>query len=54
MAKAERWPAHGRLGLLVEKDDIVITSYTDSRGYIPTSCGVDSKNKTVFIIVKNK
>jgi len=52
MTKAERWPKHGKLGLVVEENDIVITSYTDGRGYVPTSCGVDAKNKTVYIIVK--
>ena len=52
MPKAQRWPKHGKLGLVVEEDDIIITSYTDGRGYIPTSCGVDAKNKTVYIIVK--
>jgi hypothetical protein len=54
MVKAERWPKHGKLALLAEENDIIITSYTDGRGYIPTSCGVDSKNKIVYIIVKNK
>jgi len=48
----ERWPEHGELYLKVEKTDTVITSYTDGRGYIPTSCGKDSKNKQVIIIIK--
>jgi len=50
--KAQKWPKHGKLSLIVEDKDVIITSYTDSRGYVPTFCGKDNANKTVFIIIK--
>lgn len=50
--KREFWPEKQEFFLKVSKQDNVINSYTDKRGYIPTSCGKENAEKNVTIIVR--
>jgi len=52
--KREFWPKNSEFFLKVSKQDTVINSYTDKRGYIPTSCGKDNAEKDVTIVVRDK
>lgn len=50
--KRELFPANQEYFLKVGKCDNVISSYTDKRGYIPTSCTKENADKDVIIIIR--
>lgn len=54
MNKREIFPQNQEYFLKVSKCDKVISSYTNARGYIPTSCMKENADKDVIIIIRGK
>jgi hypothetical protein len=52
--KREMFPANQEYFLKVGKSDAVISSYTNQRGYIPTSCMKENADKDVIIIIRGE
>jgi hypothetical protein len=52
--RKEFWPTNQEFDIKVNKNDVVINSYTDKRGYIPTSCGKENAGKIATVILRGR